>query len=136
MTICRIWFDGDYLYGEDESGNVLRQSLLWYPRLMHASEGERDNYTISTAGIHWRNLDEDVSFESFYYKDAVPSDFQRFFLEHKEINIAEFSKLVGINASLLRNYIYGYKNPSEERKNKILEKIHSLGEAYVKVAFK
>lgn len=135
MKIEKIWFDGDYLYGCDESGKVYRQSLLWYPRLRNASEDARKDYTISTVGIHWRSIDEDVSFESFEYEDAEPTKLQRFFLTHKEINVAEFAKLAGINASLLRNYINGFKKPSKERESQILGQIHKLSEEYANVAF-
>ena len=135
MKIEKIWFDGDYLYGCDESGKVYRQSLLWYPRLRNASDDARKDYTISTVGIHWRSIDEDVSFESFEYEDAEPTKLQRFFLTHKEINVAEFAKLAGINASLLRNYINGFKKPSKERESQILGQIHKLSEEYTNVAF-
>ena len=43
-------------------------------------------------------LDEDVSFESFIYEDAEPTSLQCFFLKHKEINVAEFAKAIGIKA--------------------------------------
>ena len=109
MKIKKIWFDGDYIYGMDERNNTYRQSLLWYSKLRNASAEERERYTFSTIGIHWRELDEDVSFESFGYEDAEPSKLQRFFLTHKEINVSEFARLIGINAALLRNYINGFK---------------------------
>ena len=128
MKIRKIWFDGDYLYGEGDDGKTYRQSLLWYPRLREASEQERSQYTLSTIGIHWRNLDEDVSFESFEYEDAEPSGLQRFFLTHKEINVAEFARRMGMNPTLLRNYINGFKKPSKEREQEILDHIHKLGE--------
>ncbi len=86
-------------------------------------------------GLHWRDLDEDVSFESFEYDDAEPTELQRFFLTHREVNIAEFAKRVGINATLLRNYINGFKKPSKEREQEILRHIHKLGEDLVAVAF-
>jgi len=72
----------------------------------------------------------DISFESFEYEDAVPSSFQEFFLIHKEINIAEFAKKVGINATLLRNYINGFKKPSKAREEGIINAIHELGQEY------
>ena len=78
-------------------------------------------------GIHWRELDEDISFESFTYEDAEPTALQRFFLTHKEINVAEFARLMGINPTLLRNYINGFKKPSKEREEEIIEHIHKLG---------
>ncbi len=125
MKIKKIWFDDNYLYGQDEQNKEYRQSLLFYPALQTATNEERGKYTISTAGIHWRELDEDVSFESFTYPE--PTGLQRFFLTHKEINIAEFARKAGINSTLLRNYINGFKTPSPEREREILEHIHRVG---------
>lgn len=135
MKIKKIWFDEDYLYVVDEDGKIYRQSLLWYPYLRNASMEERGKYTFSTIGIHWRNLDTDVSFESFDYADAEPSKLQKFFLTHKEINVAEFAKLIGINPTLLRNYINGFKKPSKERENEILNHIHKIGMEYSATTF-
>lgn len=135
MKIKEIWFDKDYIHGMDEKGIRHRQSLLWYPKLKDASDKERASYKFGFDGIHWRNLDEDISFESFEYEDAEPSVLQKFFLVHKELNISEFSKLIGINASLLRNYINGFKKPSKEREKLILEQIHKLGIEFAQVSF-
>lgn len=128
MKITEIWFDADYLYGKDEEGRQYKQSLLWYPKLRMATVQEREKYSFGISGIHWRNLDEDVSFESFEYDDAEPSAMQRFFLTHKEINVAEFARSLGINPTLLRNYINGFKKPSKEREEEIMAHIHKLGE--------
>lgn len=135
MTINKIWFDSNYIYGEDDAGRILRQSLIWYPRLKGASDEERQNYRIGYDGIHWRALDEDVSFESFGYDDAEPTSLQEFFLTHKELNISEFAKFAGINASLLRNYINGFKKPSKEREQEILKHIHALGTEFTEATF-
>jgi hypothetical protein len=135
MKIVKIWFDKTHLYGESEDGKVYRQSLLWYPALKNASDEERAKYVFGMGGIHWRNLDEDVSFESFMYEDAEPTKLQRFFLTHKEINVSEFAKKVGINASLLRNYINGFKKPSKEREEEILNHIHQMGQEFMLAAF-
>lgn len=135
MTIKKIWFDENYIYGEDEKGQVLKQSLLWYPKLKDATEDERSQYKFGFDGIHWRNLDEDISFESFGYDDAEPSKLQRFFLTHKELNVSEFAKRVGINATLLRNYINGFKRPSKEREEQILASIHAVGKEYASTVF-
>lgn len=128
MKIKEIWFVADYIYGRDEEGKEYRQSLLWYPQLRQANDEERDRYTLGFDGIHWRNLDEDISFESFEYDDAEPSSLQRFFLTHKEINVAEFARRMEMNPTLLRNYINGFKKPSKEREQEILDHIHKLGE--------
>ncbi|MCI6335150.1 MAG: DUF2442 domain-containing protein, partial [Bacteroidales bacterium] len=65
--ITKIWFDGEHIFGEDEQGKILKQSLLWYPKLKDATDEERAQYTTGLDGFHWRALDEDVSFESFEY---------------------------------------------------------------------
>lgn len=134
MKIIKIWFKGDYLYGENDSGKTYRQSLLWYKKLRSATDEEREQYTFGFDGIHWRNLDEDVSFESFAYDDAEPTKLQRFFLSHPEINIAEFARLIGMNPSLLRNYINGFKKPSKEREQMIIEKVNNIGKEYMALA--
>ena len=131
MKIKEIWFDGDHIYGKDEDGCVHGQSLLWYPKLRMASDEERNQYTFGFDGIHWRNVNEDISFESFAYEDAEPNAIQRFFLTHKEINVAEFARSLGLNPTLLRNYINGFKKPSKEREEEILAHIHKLGEEMV-----
>ena len=126
-TISKIWFDGEWLYGLGDDGKTYRQSLLWYRHLLDASPEQRADYEISTIGIHWSKLDEDVSFESFEYPEAEPSPLQRFFLEHPEINISGFAKKYGYNPSLMRSYANGFKTPSREREQKILEDIKSMG---------
>ncbi len=112
MKCKEIWFDAEHIYGCDEEGHEYSQSLLWYPKLRTATDEERAAYTFGFDGIHWRGLDEDISFESFAYDDTEPTPLQRFFLTHKEINVAEFARSLGMNATLLRNYINGFKKPS------------------------
>ncbi len=131
MKIIEIWFDSDYIYGKDETGKEYKQSLLWYPKLREASDEERSQYIFGMGGIHWRKLDEDISFESFEYDDAEPSAMQRFFLTHKEINVAEFARLMGLNPTLLRNYINGFKKPSKAREQEIMDFIHKLGKELI-----
>lgn len=125
--IKSIWFDREWLYGLGDDGKTYRQSLLWYPRLRAAGEDERERFELSTIGIHWRELDEDVSFESFLYEDAEPTRLQTIFLAHPEINVSGFARKYGFNASLLRNYINGFKKPSPEMEQKILAAIKQIG---------
>lgn len=135
MKIRKIWFDERFLYGEDESGSVFRQSLLWYRALRNADEKQREHYRIGFEGIHWPDLNVDVSFESFTYKDAMPIPFQEFFLKHNEINISGFSEYAGINPTLFRNYINGFKRPSAARLQQIQQALKALAESYSSVHF-
>ena len=72
MKVTKIWFDIDNMYVLTADGNILSQSLRYYPRLKKAAETDRQQYFVSTIGIHWRNLDVDVSFESFEYDITEP----------------------------------------------------------------
>ena len=131
MKLNLLAFDNDFIYATDEKGKTYKQSLLWYPALKSATDEQRRNYTTGFGGFHWRDLDEDISFESFTYKDAIPSTIQEFFLVHKEINVAEFAKRLGINATLMRNYINGFKKPSRMREMEIINAIHEIGKEYI-----
>ena len=42
-------------------GRKIATPLEWYPRLGQASSAERQNYEIMPMGIHWPDLDEDLS---------------------------------------------------------------------------
>lgn len=46
-------------------GRTLLVPLLWYPRLWHGSLQERENWRLigNGEGIHWPDLDEDISIE-------------------------------------------------------------------------
>ncbi len=47
-------------------GRRISLPLAWYPRLFHASERERQNFRIigKGEGIHWPDIDEDISIEN------------------------------------------------------------------------
>jgi hypothetical protein len=48
-----------------EDGRALVVPLVWYPRLVHGSPAERDRWRLVGRGhgIHWPDLDEDISVE-------------------------------------------------------------------------
>lgn len=74
MKISKIWFDKNRIYGLTDDGRTLWQSLLYYRRLLQATSEERENYEMDDEGIHWYDLDEDVSFESFEYEDFTEDE--------------------------------------------------------------
>ena len=46
-------------------GSIVSVPLAWYPRLVHATPGERDNWELVSQGqgVRWPDLDEDLSVE-------------------------------------------------------------------------
>ena len=123
MKISKIWFANDRIYGLTDDGRELWQSLLYYRRLRNATDEERANYEIDDEGIHWYDLDEDVSFESFEYDDPEPTGISRIFLSHPELNASAVGRLLGISQSLMAQYINGTKKPSKERERLIMDEI-------------
>lgn len=55
----------DTLTVELSDGRTLSVPLVWFPRLVHASPAERNNWRLigKGQGIHWEDLDEDISVE-------------------------------------------------------------------------
>ena len=49
-----------------EDGRILHVLLAYFPRLLHATGPQRDNWQLigRGVGIHWPDLDEDVSVEN------------------------------------------------------------------------
>lgn len=50
---------------ELEDGRTLSAPLGWYPRLAHATPAERQRWRLigQGTGIHWDDIDEDISIE-------------------------------------------------------------------------
>jgi hypothetical protein len=42
-------------------GRTVGVPLAWFPRLLHASPEQREAVQISSRGLHWEALDEDIS---------------------------------------------------------------------------
>ena len=57
----------DTLAAELSDGRTISVPLSWYPRLVHATPEERNNWELigTGEGIHWPDLDEDLSVEGF-----------------------------------------------------------------------
>jgi len=55
----------DTLTVELSDGRTISVPLQWYPRLVYATAEERKNWRLigNGKGIHWEDLDEDISVE-------------------------------------------------------------------------
>ena len=68
-TVNRLWFENERIYIETISGEVLSQPMVFFPRLQKATNKERSQWSESYFGLHWEEIDEDISFESFKWED-------------------------------------------------------------------
>jgi hypothetical protein len=59
----KVSFSDDSLKIELNDGHTIIAPLVWYPRLWHGSQEERETYQINGNGeyIHWPELDEDLT---------------------------------------------------------------------------
>lgn len=134
IKIKKIWFKQNKIFILTEDGQELWQSLLWYSRLLYANDKERNNYRFSYSGIHWPDVDEDISFESFLYDSHEPVGVSRLFLTHPELNVSAVARRMGIQQSLLAAYIRGTKNPSKVREKAIITTVKQIGKELAAVA--
>jgi len=60
----KVIVSDDILSFELTDGRIISVPLAWYPRLVHGTRKERNNWEIgSGVGVHWPDLDEDISVE-------------------------------------------------------------------------
>jgi len=69
------WCDPDCLHVKLQGGRRLRTPLWWYPRLFSATQSQRNNMELMLDGLHWPDVDEDLSIkgmlEGWKYPDAI-----------------------------------------------------------------
>jgi hypothetical protein len=60
-----VKFSDDAVTVSLDDGRALTVPLAWYPRLLHGTTSEREKYQLigDGEGIHWPDLDEDISVE-------------------------------------------------------------------------
>ena len=61
----RLSFSKDKMTVHLEDGRELSVPLAWFPKLMNASKTQIENWRLigKGEGIHWEELDEDISIE-------------------------------------------------------------------------
>ena len=56
-----VRFDDDSMWVDLSDGRVIAVPLVWFPRLLHATPQQREQVEVSPRGLHWEELDEDIS---------------------------------------------------------------------------
>jgi Protein of unknown function (DUF2442) len=62
----KLRVDDDSLFVELSDGRTISAPLVWFPRLSHGTADERNKWRLIAGGrgIHWADLDEDISVEN------------------------------------------------------------------------
>ena len=63
--VADVRFDGEALIVDLADGRTISAPLAWFPRLLEADDGQRARWSISGGGygVHWPDIDEDISTE-------------------------------------------------------------------------
>lgn len=61
-----VWFDSVMMHIRLLDGREISVPLEWFPKLRDATEGERKKWQLigKGVGIHWEELDEDISVDA------------------------------------------------------------------------
>lgn len=87
-TAQHITITEDALIVDLGDGRTVSVPLAWYPRLLHGTPEERNNWRLigEGGGVHWPDLDEDVSVENIILGRASGESqrsFKRWLAERK-----------------------------------------------------
>jgi hypothetical protein len=69
-----VRFSEDTLSADLVDGRTITVPLVWYPRLLHATAAQRASWRIAGGGygIHWPDIDEDLSSEGLLRGAPAP----------------------------------------------------------------
>jgi hypothetical protein len=61
ISATAVRFDDVTMWVELSDGRTLGVPLAWFPRLLHATPYQRARVELSRTGLHWEDIDEDIS---------------------------------------------------------------------------
>jgi hypothetical protein len=72
--VKNVHFTDDSLSVDLVDGRTISVPLAWYPRLLHATAEQRQNWQVCGGGfgIHWPDIDEDLSTEGLLRGAPAP----------------------------------------------------------------
>ncbi len=74
LRVMNVSIDDDRLVVELMDGRLIGVPLAWYPRLANATQEQRNHWEVAGAGygIHWPDIDEDLSTEGLLLGRKAP----------------------------------------------------------------
>jgi len=74
--VVDVTFTDDSLSVSLRDGRKISVPLTWYPKLLHATLEQRNNWKVAGAGygIHWPDIDEDLSTEGLLRGAPAPRE--------------------------------------------------------------
>jgi hypothetical protein len=77
IRVKNVIIEEDNLAVEIMDGRTIKAPLAWYPRLFNASKEQLEKWQVCGGGygIHWEEIDEDISVEGLL-RGATAPDYQ------------------------------------------------------------
>ena len=69
--IARVWVDDTHVYAETTDGRQACYAFSEWPRLANATDEQRHDFFLSYGGIHWPQIDEDLSFDGMFEDNGI-----------------------------------------------------------------
>jgi hypothetical protein len=91
-----VTFSASRFHVELTDGRTISIPYTWYPRLIGASKAQLEKYRIGAtgAGLHWDELDEDISVEGLLAGAADGTNFaRRYWQAHPEHRPQDLEKI-------------------------------------------
>ncbi len=132
IPVTKIWLTEDAVWIRTSEGKEACEYYADYPRLKYATPAQRSHYESDEYGIHWPDIDEDLSFEGFF-QSKKRTELYRIFISHPELNASAIARRLGLSQSLFAQYISGLKKPSQSRLDEIYAAIRQIGKELMDV---
>lgn len=132
IKVVKAWVTDTEVWIRTDDCREASEKIADYPRLRFATPEQREHFTLSSDGIHWRELDEDLSFEGFF-EAKNHSPLYHLFIMHPELNASAIARRLQMSQSLFAQYVSGTKKPSAERERMIFEEIRAVGKELIAV---
>ena len=71
LKIAKVWVDDTHVYAETADGLRASYAFSEWARLAHATDAQRHDFYLSYGGIHWPQIDEDLSFEGRFEDNGL-----------------------------------------------------------------
>lgn len=82
-SVERVWLTDKAVCILTKDGREACEEFDLYPRLKYATETQRENFELQYYGIRWEELDEDLSYEGFFF-EKTKNRLYRIFMSHSE----------------------------------------------------
>lgn len=130
--IEKIWLTDDAVWIRTADGKEACENFNDYPRLRYATREQRADFEADEYGLHWEEIDEDLSFEGFF-ENHETTQLYKVFMAHPELNVSAIARRLGISQSLMAQYVSGKKKASAARVSMILDAVRKIGQELIAV---